>query len=364
MIRRFVCLALICLSLTGAAPGREAPEAPAAPQTGAKAYVLMDAATRRVLAAENADSPMLIASTTKIMTALLALECVKPDAVMTIPAEAHGVEGSSMYARAGQTYPVSEVLNGLMLLSGNDAAVALAVYCAGSMEAFVGRMNDKAAELGMTGTVFCNPHGLWDVNISTARDMAILTCAAMRSEAFAALTAQKRARVGEMTARNHNRLLWDLPGCEGVKTGFTKKAGRCLVTSTTRGGSRFVIVTLNDGSDWRDHKALAEFAFTEYPSRTLARAGDIYRVPVSGGTLQEAVFELPEDLTVPLTAAEAERVTTDVRLPRFFWAPLRQGQAYGSICVSLDGETLQVMPLTARDDIPARPKRRSRLWPR
>ncbi|MCL2031090.1 MAG: D-alanyl-D-alanine carboxypeptidase [Oscillospiraceae bacterium] len=356
MIRRFLCLALTAACFIPSA----AAAAPAAPATGAKAFVLMDSATGRVLSGRNADSPMLIASTTKIMTALVVLECAGAGGVMTIPAEAQGVEGSSMYVRAGESYPVSEVLSGLMLLSGNDAAVALAIHCAGSVGAFAERMNAKAAELGMANTVFHNPHGLWDENISTARDMAVLACAAMRSEAFASIAAQKYARVGSMTARNHNRLLWALPGCEGLKTGFTRKAGRCLVTSTKRGLSRFIVVTLNDGSDWRDHKALTEFAFAEYPCRALAQAGEAYTVPVAGGTLGEAILEAADGIALPLSAAELERVKTEVRFARFFWAPLRKGQVCGSIRVSLDGETLSETPLTARDDIPARTGRRKR----
>lgn len=352
MLRRFVWVLLaVTLLASGGAAAQEA-----GPGTNAKAAVLMEAATGRVLAGHNADAPMLIASTTKIMTALVVLEDRALTETVTIPAEAQGVEGSSMYARAGDAYPIGEVLNGLMLLSGNDAAVALAIHSAGSVDAFVERMNAKAYALGMKNTVFQNPHGLWDENLSTARDMAVLTRAAMEADAFRAIVSQKHGRVGSVSVRNHNRLLWRLRGCEGVKTGFTKKAGRCLVSSVRREESRFIVVTLNDGDDWRDHTALAEYAFSRYPRQTALSAETVYRVPLMGGASEQGELGVSEDIVLPLSQPERERLEIGVFVPPYLFGPLRKGQIYGTVRVSLDGETLAQRPLIARGGFPIQPE--------
>jgi D-alanyl-D-alanine carboxypeptidase (penicillin-binding protein 5/6) len=309
--------------------------------------VLIDAATGRVLYEKDADRVMPIASTTKIMTALTALEYVSPDDIVTIPDEAAGTEGSSMYAKAGQTYPVGDILNGLMLLSGNDAAAALAIHCAGSVEDFAAAMNRKAAELGMTNTVFKNPHGLWDENFSTARDMALLARAAMTNEEFKKIVKQKYGVVGDISVRNHNRLLWTLPGCDGLKTGFTKLAGRCLVSSAEREGARFVAVTLKDSNDWADHTKMHEYAFAEYKPRVFCEPGYFCDVNVMFGAKSQLRLVSPQGLTVPLTDGEARRVTVKVTVPRYLCAPIVGGRGYGEISVWLDGELLARTVLVA-----------------
>lgn len=320
--------------------------AEAAPDTSAESAILIDAATGRALYEKNADAPMLIASTTKIMTALVVLETSAPDETVTITSEAAGVEGSSMYAKAGEKYPLRDVLNGLMLLSGNDAAVALAIHCAGSVEAFVTRMNDKAHELGMNETVFSNPHGLWDVNRSTARDMARLTQAAMGNEMFQSVVSQKHGTVGDISVRNHNKLLWSLPGCDGVKTGFTKKAGRCLVSSAERDGSRFIAVTLRDGNDWADHTSMIEYAFSAYPQKVLLPA-QVYNVGVLCGAEPAARLKLEQDIALPLSQEEVSHVKVVVVKPRVLWAPVTGGRQYGTVKVYLDDKLLMERALIA-----------------
>ena len=229
--------------------------------TSATAAILLDADTGNVLYEKNADRSMLIASTTKILTALVALECAPLQKEITVTAD-HMVEGSSMYLKPGETVTVEALLYGLMLCSGNDAALALADACCGSVESFVAEMNRKAAQLGMKNSSFANPNGLDAENHrSTARDMAILAAAAAQDPTFVRLCSTSQAHIAGRTMTNHNRLLRETEGCIGMKTGYTKAAGRTLVTCTVRNGRTLVAVTLCDGNDWADHKALYQYGF-------------------------------------------------------------------------------------------------------
>lgn len=203
---------------------------------------------------------MLIASTTKIMTALVVLEQASLDDTITVT-QAHMAEGSSMYLKPGETVRVEELLYGLLLCSGNDAALAL-TECAGGAAPFVALMNEKAAALGMAHTSFANPNGLdAEGHYSTARDMAALAAAAMDDPTFRRLCSSRRVTIGQRTMENHNRLLRQVEGCVGLKTGYTQAAGRTLVSCAERNGCRLIVVTLRDGDDWADHAALYEYGF-------------------------------------------------------------------------------------------------------
>lgn len=229
-------------------------------EVSATAAVLMDADMGQVLYEKNGDRQMLIASTTKIMTALVVLEHAAPDDVITVTPD-HMAEGSSMYLRAGETVRVEELLYGLLLCSGNDAALAL-TECAGGLVPFVALMNEKAAALGMAHTSFANPNGLdADGHYSTARDMAVLAAAAVENPTFRRICSSRSVTIGQRTMENHNRLLRQVEGCVGLKTGYTRAAGRTLVSCTERDGCRLVAVTLQDGNDWADHAALYDYGF-------------------------------------------------------------------------------------------------------
>ena len=221
--------------------------------TSASAAVLMDADTGQVLYDHNGSRRMLIASTTKILTALVVLEHARLDEVVTIQPR-HMAEGSSMYLKPGETLTVETLLYGLLLCSGNDAAVALADHCGGSVARFVGWMNETAQRIGMTGSSFANPNGLDDEqHYSTARDMALLAAYAARNPTFVRLCSTRSVTVGGRTMMNHNKLLQSVEGCIGMKTGYTKAAGRTLVSCARRDGRTLVAVTLQDGNDWADH---------------------------------------------------------------------------------------------------------------
>ena len=259
MRRQLIALGMLCGLLPGFVVHTHAAEAPA---VSAASAVLMDAETGRVLYAHNEQEPRAIASTTKLMTALVAVES-HPDLseVVTIRPEWTGVEGSSMYLKPGETVTVEELLYGLMLCSGNDAALALTA-CAGGPEPFVALMNEKAAALGMTRTSFANPNGLdAEGHYSTARDMAVLATAAMEEPTFRRICSSRSVTIGQRTMENHNRLLRQVEGCIGLKTGYTKAAGRTLVSCAERCGCRLIAVTLRDSDDWADHAALYEYGF-------------------------------------------------------------------------------------------------------
>ena len=229
-------------------------------EVSATACVLMDADSGRVLYEKNGRQRMLIASTTKLMTALVALEQGTLTDVVTVTAS-HMAEGSSMYLRAGEKLTLEELLYGLLLCSGNDAALAL-TECAGGVEPFVALMNEKAAALGMKNTHFANPNGLDDEeHYSTAYDMALLACAAANEPTLRRIASTRTAAIGGRTLTNHNKLLSRMDGCIGLKTGYTKAAGRTLVSCAEREGHRLVAVTLRDGNDWNDHEMLYDRGF-------------------------------------------------------------------------------------------------------
>ena len=234
----------------------------AAPETAAAAFILMEAGSGRVLASRNETQERSIASTTKIMTCLVALEHSELTEKVTVKRE-HLREGSSMYLLEGETLTMEELLYGLMLPSGNDAAEALADGCGGTAS-FVRRMNGLAGELGMEDTSFENPSGLdGQAHYFTARDMARLAAYAAGNHTFVRLCSTRSVTIGGRTMTNHNRLLRAVPGCIGMKTGYTRAAGRTLVSAAERDGRRLVAVTLQDGNDWADHAALYDWGFAQ-----------------------------------------------------------------------------------------------------
>ena len=302
----------------------------------ARNAVLMDAATGRVLYEKQADQRSLIASTTKIMTALLVCErCNVLDRVK-IPKEAVGIEGSSLYLREGEILTVQELLYGLMLHSGNDAAVALAIYCGGTVEGFAQLMNDKARVLGLKDTHFENPNGLDSSNhYSTARDMAKLASYAMENPIFVQTVSTKNIRIGERYLRNHNKLLWQLEGADGVKTGYTKAAGRILVSSVNRSGRRFIAVTMSAPDDWQDHISLMNMAFEAYSERELIRQGQILgTVEIAGGDMDKVELIADRNFSYLLRAEELP----EIRLPEpgFVYAPVAEGQFAGYAHIYLE----------------------------
>ena len=304
----------------------------------AKSAILTDGATGRVLYEKNADEKSLIASTTKIMTAILILEQCSPESLVRIGKEATGIEGSSMYLQEGEVLSVRELLCGLMLQSGNDAAVALARFCDGSAESFAARMNDKARQLGLTGTHFANPHGLDDDgNYSTARDMARLAAYAMEDPQFRRIVSSKSITVGSRRLVNHNKLLWQYDGAVGIKTGYTKAAGRILVSAAERNGRRLIAVTVSAPNDWQDHRQLLDYGFSAYESIPALTAGTpVLSVPVLGGEEARISAAPKEGFSCP--ARSGERLTVRLHLPAFVFAPIEAGSHAGRAVILADGQ--------------------------
>lgn len=338
---------LLCLLLAPAlcVPCRAAEP----PQVSAHAWVLVEAESGRVLLAHNEAQQRSIASTTKLMTALVALEHGMPGECVTVK-PAHLVEGSSMYLRAGEELTLEALLYGLLLASGNDAAECIADHCGGDVAIFVGWMNEKAAALGMTNTHFANPSGL-DApgHYSCALDMARLAAAVLQNPVLLRITATKSAAVGERMLSNHNKLLAQRSDCIGLKTGYTGDAGRTLVTACERGGMRLLCVTLNDGNDWADHSALHDFGFSAYTRTAAVRAGESFgAAAVTGGEVAEVPLAAAEDFFWPLGEGEVLDITAQ---QDELCAPVRAGDAAGELIVSLNGQELGRVPLVAAQEV-------------
>lgn len=316
----------------------------------AKAAILMHADSGRVLYEKNADEHMLIASTTKIMTAIVVLEHCDLDDLVEVDSRSAGIEGSSMYLKAGESYTVEDLLYGLLLVSGNDAASALALHVADSMEEFAELMNAKAAELGMTESSFKNAHGLDEEgHYSTARDMAKLAAYCMGNEDFARIAGTVSHTVGEQTLVNHNRLLREYDGCLGLKTGYTMAAGRTLVTCAERDGARYVCVTLNDPDDWDDHKALYDWAFANYSFAEVIPAGLSYEVPLISGAEMTAPAET-EGAAYALIQ-NGESYDMELELPAFAFAPISEGERAGRAVACSDGQEIASVRIVYSEDV-------------
>ena len=304
-----------------------------------KAYVL-DAVSGRVLYEKAAQEQSLIASTTKIMTALVVCEQCNVLDRMRIPKEAVGIEGSSMYLKEGEILTLQELLYGLMLSSGNDAAVALAIYCGGTVEGFAEMMNDKARSLGLTGTHFVNPNGL-DApdHYSTARDLAVLSAYAMKNPIFARTVSAKNIKTGERYLTNHNKLLWRVEGADGVKTGYTKAAGRILVSSATRQQRRIVAVTIDAPDDWNDHAAFLNDGFSKYEVCKLVSQGDrLGTVAVVGGENTRVEILAVEDFL--FAVSPEEKTHTMLSGQGFVYAPVVEGSEAMPVYILINGNAV------------------------
>lgn len=330
----------------------------------AQRAIVMDEIGSKVVYEKNADIRSLIASTTKIMTGLLVCERCNVLDTVRIPKEAVGIEGSSMYLREGEILSIQELLYGLMLSSGNDAAVALAIACGGSVEQFVDMMNEKARELGMTGSHFENPNGLdGKEHYSTARDLGILGLEAMKNPIFAKTVSTKTVQVGSRYLRNHNKLLWRVPGADGIKTGFTRAAGRILVSSAQRNGRRVVAVTINAPNDWLDHSRLLENAFTRHEEKVLLREGEqVGALEVAGGDAHQVPILAGREFSGWVAPGEQPMVI--IPGPGFAYAPVTRGGSAGSAYVVLEGKVIGTIPVIYGKTVEMRQEPKKSIWER
>ncbi len=369
-LRGTACVVLSLVLLVPLAVPRVSAE-PAAPGVSASAAILMEEESGTVVFEKNADEMRSMASTTKIMTGLLALETEDPQTLVTVSPKAVGVEGSSVYLYQNEQLTVEDLVYAVMLESANDAAAAVAIHVAGSIEAFAELMNRKAESLGMTHTHFSNPHGLDAADhYTTARDLATLARYALQNEEFRTVVSTKRRVIplrGNEGARlllNHNRLLRSYSGAIGVKTGFTKKSGRCLVSAAERDGVRLIAVTLNAPDDWRDHASMLDYGFSRFRRAALAQEHSITAsVPVVGGVTDAVTVSNTEALsvTLPVGAAEPEPV---LELQRFYYAPVIAGETLGRAVWYLDGQEIGSVPLVAEEGSEARTPEKKNIFQR
>ncbi|MGV3488962.1 MAG: D-alanyl-D-alanine carboxypeptidase family protein [Tuberibacillus sp.] len=319
MIKKTTIAALIFALVLSCVPWQQAKanQDPSAISVSAQSAILMDQASGRVLFEKDVHKKMRIASITKVMTAILAIESGEMDDKVKVSNNAYGTEGSSIYLKKGEKITLRNLVYGLMLRSGNDAAVAIAEKVGGSVDGFVYLMNQKAKEIGMMDTHFANPHGLDDheQHYSTAYDMALLTRYAMQNKEFRKIFQTKYYKApnpGEKWDRswkNKNKLLFRYKYSTGGKTGYTKRAGRTLISTASKGELNLVVVTLNDGDDWRDHQNLFNWGFANYKMVKIAEKGKITGIhnPYYDGKMY-----VHRDLALPLSKEEKESLETEV----------------------------------------------------
>lgn len=352
-----LCLCLFPLSVRGEG---EKPQS-----ISASGAVVMDAATGVVLFEKNADIPRPMASTTKIITTLLLLERGNLNEPIPVTEEMVKVEGTSMGLLPGDTVTPLALCYGMMLASGNDAANVSAIIHSGSIKEFANAMNQKAAALGMKNTTFVTPSGLDEGNHhSTPYDMAVLTAYALKNPIFREIVGSTSAKCSygnppyPRVLTNHNRLLKEYQGCIGVKTGFTKKAGRCLVSAATRNGATLICVTLKDPDDWKDHKNLLDYGFSQmeelcHPAGTLS-------MPVVGGTTDTIALSY-DTLTCSIPTKVKGDLAFSRRVAPFLYAPVTAGQSVGQLELTYKGQVIANTPIISSGEIPLLPQKIS-FW--
>lgn len=330
----------------------------AAPTTSAKSAVVIDKESGRVLYNQNGDWELPMASTTKIMTALVAIKYGDLNAEVEVSETAAAVEGSSMYLEKGERITLENLVYGLMIVSGNDAAVSIAENVGGSVERFVEMMNETAVnDIGLTHTHFDNPNGLpSDTHYTTALELAKITKYAMSDPKFCEIVSTKTKSVPwsgheynrELT--NHNKLLGTLDGCVGVKTGYTKAAGRCLVSAVTRDGMTLICVTLDDPNDWADHTSLQNEMFKQYTPTELTTTDKVIdKVVVAGGLLGYTGVSADKAYTFP--TCDGDDIKVDTSLSEDLTFPIKTGDSVGKGTVTVNGEKYGEFNLIACDDI-------------
>ncbi|MBQ9704186.1 MAG: D-alanyl-D-alanine carboxypeptidase [Clostridia bacterium] len=326
----------------------------------ARHAVLIEADSGDIVYKKDAYAIAPMASTTKIMTALLAIESGKLNNTVTVPYEATGIEGSSIYLKEGEKLTLSQLVYALMLESANDAATAIAIYVGGTYENFIEMMNTKAHQLGLDSTHFTNPHGLDDPeHYTTAYDLAHLALYAMKNPKFEEIVATKKLVIplyddGSRVLVNHNKLLRMYDGAIGVKTGFTKKCGRCLVSCAERDGVKLICTTLNAPNDWNDHKNLLDFGFSQYECITLAEAGDYtLSLDLVGGEKSNILCSNYDSLSVTLKKGNRDNIRAVTEYDRLLCAPIKQGDKVGRILFYCGDRIIGECKLYALENIKA-----------
>ncbi|MCL2488912.1 MAG: D-alanyl-D-alanine carboxypeptidase [Oscillospiraceae bacterium] len=328
--------------------------------------ILYEVSAGTVLYERDADTPRPMASTTKLMTALLAAESGDLQRLVTVTAEAVRVEGSAVGLKAGDMLTLHDLLVGLLLSSGNDAANVIACTLSGSLPAFADRMNRRARAIGMTNSRFVTPSGLdAEGHAASARDMALLGAEVLKHPVLEKICSSRSMKIEiasasapdskrPVTLTNHNRLLSLYPDAVGLKTGFTKKSGRCLVSAARRDGVTLVAVTLNDGDDWDDHITLFDYGFSQVEAVSIPPP-ELPALPVAGGYRREVTLNTQPPPAWVLPKGDGSKVTVSIELPRFILAPVVDDQPVGQVRYLCKDEELAVIPILTVSAVEARP---------
>ena len=319
-------------------------------QTSAKACVIFEANSGRLLYDKNKDIQLPEASTTKIMTALVTIENTNVDEKIKIPKQAVGIEGSSIYLREGEQLTVKELLYGLMLRSGNDCAVALALHVGGSIENFANMMNQKAKQLGCKNTNFVNPHGLPDENhYTSAYDLGLISCEAIKNPVFKQIVSAKSATISndgydyDRYLKNKNKILTLFDGANGIKTGYTKKAGRCFVGSAYRNGMQLVVVLLNCAPMFEESMQLMQRCFEQYEMKNLLTIDDIYHtIKIKKGKNKFTQAIVIDNFAYPLKkdGSEDNKIKILTSLPQELPQKPKKEQIVGKIDILFDNQLI------------------------
>lgn len=327
----------------------------------AECAILIDADSNEVLFEKNSEMQRGMASTTKIMTALVAAEYGELNKTVTVSESAVGIEGSSIYLYAGEQFTLLELLYALMLRSANDAAAAIAIEIGGSIEGFANIMNEKALSMGLEHTHFTNPHGLYDKDhYTSAYDLALISSELLKNETLKGIVSTKKITIplyessdNSRLLVNHNKMLKLYDGAIGVKTGFTKATGRCLVSAAERNGLTLIAVTLNAPDDWNDHTRLLDFGFSQYESVKIADAASFfYSLSLVGGENKSVTLVNTKELRATLPKNRGNVTLKVEAYHRFEFAPVYRGTPLGRVVCLYNGKEIAESVLVCADFTP------------
>ncbi len=337
---------------------RPVPEGDVLPNVTATSAIVIEASTGHVIYARNPDGPMFPASTTKVMTLLLALERGGLDEIVTVSENAWGTEGSTLWLDQGEKIPLQDLLYGMMMVSANDATVAIAEHIDGNVANFAAHMTQRAKELGATHTNFTNPHGLPDDNhYTSARDLALITAQGLKTPGFEQIVTTTEASFNwihddnNKLLRTENRLLWMYNGCNGVKTGYTQRAGRCVISAAKRNGIQLIAVVLDGLYMWNDSIILLDYGFDNIGVGTLVKSDEIIKtLPILSGRRKSMPVKTAGEIIVPLFKnQDAYEIKYDI--PEVLNAPITNGEVIGKVRVNIDGKEIATADIVTTADV-------------
>ncbi len=337
---------------------RPVPEGDVLPNVTATSAIVIEASTGHVIYSRNADAPMFPASTTKAMTLLMALESGKLEEIVTVSENAWGTEGSTLWLEENEKIPLNDLLYGMMMVSANDASVAIAEHIDGSVENFAAHMTQRAKELGATHTNFTNPHGLPDDNhYTTARDLSLITAQGFKTPGFEQVVTTTEAAFNwihdknNKTIRTENKFLWMYNGCNGVKTGYTQRAGRCVICAAKRNGIQLISVVLDGLYMWNDSIILLDYGFDNIETGTLVKSDEVIKtLPILSGRRKSMPVKTAGEIIVPLFKNhEAYKIEYDI--PEVLNAPITSGESIGKVHVSIDGREIASTDIVTTADV-------------